>query len=484
TNHYLFDWRSSDNTKVLNDYSRAQRYFIYWLDKFGTGVFQKIVQDSQVGLAGLENALTNDGQSISFNQLFINWLIANKLDDVTVNSAYGYATYTGLTKAVSEHTYYNPNITAKDTVANLGAEYISFTSGSNLSITFNASSTSNLVIKAIEEGSGASRVLDVTPNTAFTESAYGSTYTSIHFAVINTSTSSKQVFSYTATGTAPSNETELKWDFTEPTGYYSWTTSDTVCVTFDAVTGGKLDSIKVALRRAGSITGGVWNYTGSAAWPLGKKLAPLTASISTTASLINSSSTYPYTIPYDNWATVNLTSNNISTDNAFAVGFVIGSDPKTPGVMITDYNSQDAYHSYTYMQTSDAVTTPGWYYITSSDTTVAIYLIRVYVSLNSKTTPDTSADTTKTAANYSLEQNYPNPFNAYTTISFYTPIDGRVKITVYNQLGQHVAVITDAEYLLGSHDVKFYSSGLASGIYFYKIEAGGYTQTKKMALVK
>jgi hypothetical protein len=461
-----------------NDYSRAQRYFIYWLDKFGTGVFQKIVQDSQVGLAGLANALTSDGQSISFTQLFINWLIANKLDDITVNSAYGYATYTGLTKAVSGHTYYDPNIKATDTIANLGAEYISFTSGSNLSITFNASSTSNLVIKAIEEGNGGSRVLDVTPNTAFTESAYGSIYTSIHFAVINTSTSSKQVFSYTATGTAPSNETELKWDITEPTGYYSWTTSDTICVAFDAVAGGKLDSIKVALRRAGSITGGVWNYTGSATQPLGKKLAPVTASITTTTAV-------PYPVPYDNWSTVDLRPYKISTNNPFAVGFVIGSDPKTPGVMITDYNSQDAYHSYTYMQTSDEVTSPGWYYITSSDTTVAIYLIRAYVSMGSGSTPDTTkTDTTITVKNYSLEQNYPNPFNPYTTISFVIPNTKKVKITVFDQLGRQVAVVTDAEYPSGSHNIKFYGAGLPSGIYFYRIESGGYTQTKKMALVK
>jgi hypothetical protein len=481
TNHYLLDWRSSDATAVLNDYSRAQRYFIYWLDQFGVGIFKDIVQDSHVGLDGLENALTTDGQSVSFTQSFINWLIANKLDDTSINPAYGYSTYTGLTKAESKSTNYNPNISSTDTVKNLAAEYVTFTNGSNLNITFSTSSTDNLVVKAIEEGSGASQVVDVPLNSTFSIPEYGSTYTTIHFAIINTSTSGAKTITYTATGTASTAETELKWDVTEPTGYYSWTTSDTICVAFDAVAGGKLDSIKVALRRAGSIAGGVWNYTGSTTLPLGKKLASITASISTTASIINSGATYPYTTPYDNWATVNLTSDNISTDNAFAVGFVIGSDPKTPGVMITDYASTDAYHSYTYMQTGDGVTTPGWYYLTSSDTTVAIYLIRAYVSLVSS---DVKQKVELTPASFSLYQNYPNPFNPSTIINFSVPKAGRVRISVYNQLGQQVALIADGDYSSGNHSINFSGASLASGIYYYRIVSGSLTQTKKMVLLK
>jgi hypothetical protein len=482
TNYYLLNWRSGDNTLVLNDYSRSQRYFTYWLDQFGIGIFKNVVQDSQVGLAGLENALATNGQSITFTQLFTNWLIANKLDDVSVNPAYGYATHTGLAKAVSKNTYYNPNITATDTVQPLGAEYITFTSGSNLNITFTTSSAANLVIKAIEEGSGASRVVDVTPNSAFSEPGYGSTYTSIHFVIINTNVSainsSKIIYSYTATGTTPTTETELKWDITEPTGYYSfYAQSDTVCVVFNAVAGGKLDSIKVALRRAGSITGGVWQYSGSASvkvTPLGKALAvPITASISTTENV-------PYAIPYDNWSTVDLRSYKISTNNAFAVGFVIGSDPKTPGLMVTDYPGQDAYHSYTYMHVDDGVSPAGWYYLTSTDTSVAIYLIRAYVSLVTGVTQEIEL----APKTFSLSQNYPNPFNPTTLINFAVPKAGRVKIAVYNELGQQVALIADREYSSGNFSVSFDGASLASGVYYYRIEAGSFTQTKKMVLLK
>jgi len=479
TNHFLLDWRTSDATLVLNDYSRAQRYFTYWLDQFGVGVFKDIVQDNQVGLAGLNNALVNDGQSITFTQLFINWLVANQLDDVSINSAYGYPVHSGLTKAISKYIFYNPNVTETDTINPLAAEYVTFTNGSNLNITFSSSTTSDLVIKAVEEGSGSKRVVDVPVNSAFSEPEYGSTYTSIYFIIMNTNlsaiNSNNIIVSYTATGKASTSETELKWENTEPSGYYTWTTSDTLCVAFNALAGGKLDSIKVALRRAGSITGGVWTYTGNTTKPLGTKLAvPITASISTTSPV-------PYNVPFDNWSTVDLTSYNIATDNAFAVGFVIGSDPKTPGVMVTDYPGQDSYHSFTYLQTSDQVSTAGWYYITSTDSTIAIYLIHAYVSL---VLDGVKQEVELTPASFSLSQNYPNPFNPSTLINFSVPKAGRVRIAVFNQLGQQIALVADGEYSSGIHSVNFNGASLASGIYYYRIEAGSFTQTKKMVLLK
>jgi hypothetical protein len=488
TNYPLLNWRTNDATLVLNDYSRAQRYFTYWLDQFGIGIFKHVVQDNLVGLAGLENALATDGQTVSFTQLFIYWLIANKLDNTNQSNYYGYPIHTGLAKAVSKYIYYNPNVTVTDTVEPLAAEYITFTGGSNLNITFTAPSTNNLVIEAIEEGANSNRVLNVPVNAIFSEPLYGSTYSSVNFVLIDTSTNNDTVFySYKATGTAPTSETVLQWDNTEPTGYYAWTPNDTICVAFNAVAGGRLDSIRVALRRAGSITGGVWTYTGfnssstTITTPLGTKLASITASISDSATIVNNGSEYPYTIPYNNWSTVDLRTSNISTNNPFAVGFVIGRNPSAPGVMSTDYPGQDDYHSYTYLQTAEsAPDPPGWYYITSSDTTVVIYLIRAYVSLITGVKQEIEL----TPKTFSLSQNYPNPFNPSTIINFAVPKAGKVRIAVYNQLGQQVALIADKEYSPGSYSINFNGASLASGIYFYRIETGSFTQTKKMVLLK
>ncbi len=485
SNYFLFGWRTNDNTLVLNDYSRAQRFFMYWLDQFGPGIFKYIVLDNAnhgvVGAGGLGFALKDDGQSLTLTQVFNNWLIANELNNKSVNQAWGYS-YTGLPNSVPK-TFYNPDVSETDTIQNYAAEYLTYTNSKNLNITFTTSGSP--VIKAIETGgSGSPRVVDVPLNSAFSDAAYGTTYSTISFVVIDTNLSGASevsaldnIVSYASTGTVISNVTELKWDNTEPTGYYVWTTNDTLCVTFDAYPGGRLDSIRVALRRAGSITGGVWQSSGAInPSPFGQPLAvPITASINSTVS-------YPYPVPYSNWATVDLRSYNISTNQPFAVGFVVGSVPNTPGVMSTDYASSSPYHSFTYLQTSDQVTTPGWYYITTNNAgdTIAIYLIRAYVSLVTGVQPEVEL----TPREYSLAQNYPNPFNPSTTINFALPKAGRAKVVIYNQLGQQVAVAADENYSAGNHSINFNASGLASGIYYYRISAGGFVQTKKMVLLK
>ncbi len=80
--------------------------------------------------------------------------------------------------------------------------------------------------------------------------------------------------------------------------------------------------------------------------------------------------------------------------------------------------------------------------------------------------------------------NYPNPFNPTTEILFTIPFDMKVKITVYNLLGEVVSVLLNEYILQGNHKVKFNGDKFASGIYFYKIEAGNFTETKKMVLIK
>ena len=478
-NHYLFDWRSNDMTLVLNDYARAQRFFLYIMEQFGTGSLKQIVQDNTtfglVGISGLSKILSQY-YSTSLGEVFLNWEIANGLNDTNVNPAYGY-TYKPIPVTTGTK-FFNPNISlTSSTLQNLGAEYLTYSNSSNLNITF-SSTGSNIIVKALEIGTGSSRVIDVPLNSTFSEPGYPNVYNTIRFVAIDTNQSSSQEYQYQSSGTAISSVTEVKWDNTEPTGYYVWTTNDTVCVAFDAFPGAKLDSIKVALRRAGTITGGIYQFTGSQSpTPLGKKLAvPITASINTTVGV-------PYPVPYNNWSTVDLRSYNISTDQPFAVGFIIGSDPKTPGVMVTDYKSSGSYHSYTYLQTSDQVTTPGWYYITSSNSgdTVAIYLIRAYVSL---VTGVIKQDIELTPAAYSLSQNYPNPFNPSTTIKFQIAKDGFVSLKVYDILGSEVKTLVDGYMNKGTYNAEFNGSGLSSGIYFYKLQTDGYTAVKKLMLLK
>jgi hypothetical protein len=87
-------------------------------------------------------------------------------------------------------------------------------------------------------------------------------------------------------------------------------------------------------------------------------------------------------------------------------------------------------------------------------------------------------------AEYSLAQNYPNPFNPETTIEFGMPDDAQVKVTVFNVLGQVVTSLVDSEMPAGYHVVTWDASDMASGVYFYRIQAGEYTATKRMVLMK
>ncbi len=85
---------------------------------------------------------------------------------------------------------------------------------------------------------------------------------------------------------------------------------------------------------------------------------------------------------------------------------------------------------------------------------------------------------------YSLKQNYPNPFNPTTNISFIIPEKSNVKLSVFNILGQEVMSLVDQSLDAGNHTVKFDASPLSSGVYFYKIEAGNFTESRKMMLMK
>ncbi len=83
-----------------------------------------------------------------------------------------------------------------------------------------------------------------------------------------------------------------------------------------------------------------------------------------------------------------------------------------------------------------------------------------------------------------LSQNYPNPFNPVTTIEFALRLDGPVRLEVFNLRGQQVMTLVDASKPAGRHDVQFDGARLASGLYFYRLEAEGVTLTRKMMLVK
>jgi hypothetical protein len=85
---------------------------------------------------------------------------------------------------------------------------------------------------------------------------------------------------------------------------------------------------------------------------------------------------------------------------------------------------------------------------------------------------------------FALEQNYPNPFNPKTGVRYQVPGVSEVKLVVYDVLGREVAVLVNEKKSPGTYEAHFDGSGLASGVYIYRMTAGTFTQTRKMVLLK
>ena len=130
--------------------------------------------------------------------------------------------------------------------------------------------------------------------------------------------------------------------------------------------------------------------------------------------------------------------------------------------------------------------------IASTDTSFSvnpgIYHIYTTVKLS---TPDTNVVLTGVinegsivATNYSLSQNYPNPFNPSTVIQYQIPLAGKVTLKIYDILGREVRTLVNEFQQNGSYSITFNALHLSSGVYFYRIQAGSFIETKKMLLLK
>jgi hypothetical protein len=116
--------------------------------------------------------------------------------------------------------------------------------------------------------------------------------------------------------------------------------------------------------------------------------------------------------------------------------------------------------------------------IIASDRQTGLYVVRPTVVTGVSNSGNT------TPSSFSLAQNYPNPFNPSTTIKFSLPKNSFVNIKVYDITGKETAQLVDDYKTAGEYEVNYDAANLASGIYFYTLKTDGFTDTKKMMLVK
>lgn len=478
-NHYLFDWRRTDNTLVLRDYSRAARFSLYLKEQFGQVLFKTIVQTNQTGIARLDAALaaTTPSTSRRFADIFQDWLVANYLNDRGVDSKWGYS-YPSIVP-VSPTVMLSPIVSSTTaTVANLGALYLSFRSGSSLSTTISSvAPPSSFWIRALESGPAGKRVLPVTLGVPFDEPAFGTGYTDVTYVIGGVDASTPHDVTYSSTG-GGGGFTELKWDVLEPTGYLANAVGDTVCVQFEGYPGSRLDSVRVALRRTGSMTGGIWRYTGaSRPTPLGAKLAvPIAVTGLTTPPS-------PYPVPWPNWGSADVHAQNIDASQPFAVAFVCTGTYTTDNrVMTTRYPGASPYHSYTYI----AGQSDWFYYATPAGDSVSIYIMRAYVSIPTAAGRETIE---LLPSSTQLLQNYPNPFNPSTTIEYLLSSRSGVVLRIYDIMGREVATLVRGEQPAGRYQAVWNGETgggkpAASGVYLCRLEAGSYLKTERILLVR
>ena len=128
------------------------------------------------------------------------------------------------------------------------------------------------------------------------------------------------------------------------------------------------------------------------------------------------------------------------------------------------------------------------YRITSGDSCLAVWSGNtgggMYSTYGCSDFTSVISNNSEVASEYKLNQNYPNPFNPVTNIKFSIPQASFVKLTVYDLTGKEVAKLVNKNMTAGSYTVDFNASNLSSGVYFYRIDTEGFSDVKKMMLIK
>lgn len=180
---------------------------------------------------------------------------------------------------------------------------------------------------------------------------------------------------------------------------------------------------------------------------------------------------------------VELTSfNAVSTGKNVNISWSTATETNNLGFELYRNNSK-----ITFVKGKGTTTEKQNYFYYDNNLKPGKYLYQLYqIDFDGTKTLVASAETevNVTPVDFGLSQNYPNPFNPSTNISFSLPKATNVKITVYNAIGKEIAVLVNGNYEAGTHNITWNANNLASGLYFYKMEAENFTATKKMMLIR
>ncbi len=566
TDIYLFNWSEID---ALPDYTRAALWTLYLLEQHPNSFLEMLVKAPLNGSDGINQALSNYGATRTWQEIFVDWLIANYLQDTSVDPRWGYA-YPNSIASTPVAEYSTPNVTGNGSINRTSGLYITFKSAIPDTITWTAGA--NLSIKAIKIGN-TTIVEDVQKGVPYAIKPNGEIYSDVTFCIINNSVYTQYNYSYEAKGVdvpvVPGNYELFYDDGTADGTLGGYVTGDSIAVKFNGLAGAKLDSIKTIFSGAGRIKLSINNYSGTNS---------LRGSPLINAQNVN-------IIESPDWKTINLTNKNIDASSDFVVSYFLGNDPYEPCITVSQEPDDGSANSFSYRFDND-----DWVRYTGGNNTIFKYMIRAYVSIGGTTTltqptitsivsnqgnvqlswdassgpvegyniyrstvsgfiPDAAtkivspeagnkiasvgsvvtnytdawpsiqpntdyfykvssydageneefseevstttlsiSDNSGLPTEYNLDSNYPNPFNPSTTFKFSTLKDGLVKFTVHDLLGR-VVYSENRNLFAGNYSFTWEGNNMlnqqvVSGVYFLRMEAEGFSQTRKMLLLR
>ncbi len=208
----LKTWRETDDPNVLNDYSRVALWTLFCAEQNGDEFIRDLVQSPLHGTAGFGDAIQRSGAPYVFQQIFSNWLIANAVNNRSIDSKYGYRYHVSGAPAPLNPSLTNPNVSGSNlSVPPLAGQYFEFAYIDSLTIQFQQS-TNQLQGAEIQFNTNSTSVLPVTINSPIREYLPGSNGYQRTFIISNVDENSSSSFSYSASGPQSYVVQELKYD--------------------------------------------------------------------------------------------------------------------------------------------------------------------------------------------------------------------------------------------------------------------------------
>jgi len=173
-------------------------------------------------------------------------------------------------------------------------------------------------------------------------------------------------------------------------------------------------------------------------------------------------------------------------ENSVTLSWITATELNNSGFEVQRSNESEVWENIGFVRGNGTTTEINYYSFTDENLEEGSYAYRLkQVDLDGtyEFSNIVNVDIT-TPIEFELSQNYPNPFNPSTTINFSIPEGSQVSLKIYNSLGQEIKTLVNRFMEAGVHTANFNAVGLNSGMYFYRLDAGEFTQVRKMTLIK